>query len=139
MNKMKYYNVREAFNILKDYKITSHEESVRRWLRNGTIKGTQPTNRKTGWVIKEKDLFDFIHARMPDDIHTTNDAKEVVDKEAVRSEMWWQLIHKNIFEDYIEPKRKKIKECCEHKGYSKAFEKEVWEQVSKHKRGFRTP
>lgn len=46
---MKQYSVKEAFKILKDYKVTSHEESVRRWLRNGTIKGIQPQTRKN-WL-----------------------------------------------------------------------------------------
>lgn len=93
---------------------------------------------RTGWKIKEKALFDFINAKMPNNFDTTNDVKEAVDKEDVRSEMWWELVHKNIFEDYIEPKKKQVEECCEHKGYSKTFERDVWKQISQHKRGYRT-
>ncbi|WP_267900376.1 hypothetical protein [Lentibacillus cibarius] len=42
------YNVEDAFSLLKTYKITTHMESVRRWLREGTIKGIPPKSRKEG-------------------------------------------------------------------------------------------
>ncbi|MFC7063597.1 zincin-like metallopeptidase domain-containing protein [Halobacillus seohaensis] len=46
--------------VLAEYKITTHKESVRRWLRNGTLKGTAPTSRKEGWKISESNLKAFI-------------------------------------------------------------------------------
>ena|SRR5690625_231728 len=131
-DKVKYYNVNEAFKILEGYKITSHQESVRRWLRNGTIKGIQSKSRKKGWLIKESDLFDFIHTRIPNN-------KTGLDKETIRAEMWWELANKYIFEDFIEPKKKQVQHCMEHLRMSKDFEKYVWKRISDQKLGYRTP
>ncbi|MFB4166154.1 hypothetical protein ACE1TI_20765 [Alteribacillus sp. JSM 102045] len=139
---MKMYSVEEAFDVLKSYKITTHIESVRRWLRNGTIQGEPPRSRKEGWRISEEDLYAFIRDRSPDQIFgsskTTNVAKKEI-KEQARAEMWWEVIQRNIFEDFIELKKTRIQECVQHRGYSKSFEKHVWEEVSQHKRGYKTP
>lgn len=139
---MRNYNVDEAFQILKEYKITTHKESVRRWLRDGIIKGLSPASRKEGWLIPQKNLFDFIHERIPQNvspsINTTSDVKKQT-KEEIRAEMWRELSRKNIFEDYIEPKKKQVQACIEHKGYSKEFGGYVWENISQHKRGYTTP
>ena len=140
---MKYYNVTEAFNILKENKITTNIESVRRWLRLGTIKGTKPLSRKQGWSIREDDLFQFIQSRLPENkisfpINTTNDVNGV-NKEAIRAEMWWELANKYIFEDFIEPKKKQVQHCMEHLRMSKDFEKYVWKRISDQKLGYRTP
>lgn len=59
------YSIETAFELLKSYKITSHKESVRRWLREGKIKGIPPASRKEGWMIKKENLLVFIRARMP--------------------------------------------------------------------------
>src|SRR5699024_11469324 len=88
---LRHYNVEEAFHILKQNKITTNEESVRRWLREGTIKGITPASRKEGWLIREDDLYFFIRNRLPDETfdisgYTTNDVKE-----AIRADMWWEL------------------------------------------------
>ena len=125
-------SVDEAFKILKEHKITTHIESVRRWLRSGEIKGVKPQSRKEGWRIDENDLYDFIKDR------TTFVAKEEIE-EQVRTDMWWELVRKHIFEDYIELKKRKIKACIEHRGYSSTALKRVWEEVSQHTRGYATP
>jgi hypothetical protein len=140
---MKHYDVAEAFKILKENKITTNMESVRRWLRLGTIKGIEPASRKEGWLIREDDLHAFILSRLPEGIasipiNTTNDAKEQ-DKEVVRSEMWWELVHKYIFEGYIEPKKAQVRECIEHNGQSKELGAYVWRAISQHKMGYANP
>ena len=45
---MTTYSVNEVFKRLKALKITSNEESVRRWLRTGKLKGYQ-NSKKQGW------------------------------------------------------------------------------------------
>lgn len=137
------YNVEDAFSLLKTYKITTHMESVRRWLREGTIKGIPPKSRKEGWLIREDDLYAFIRSRLPDDViqapsHTTNDAKET-DREAIRAEMWWELVGKNIFEDILYVKKAHVRDAVAHMGLSKAFETYAWESIREHKRGYATP
>lgn len=42
---MTTYSVQEAFNKLQALKITSNEESVRRWLRTGKLKGYQQSKK----------------------------------------------------------------------------------------------
>lgn len=137
------YTVEDAFNLLKSYKITTHMESVRRWLREGKIKGVPPKSRKEGWLIQEDDLMHFIQRRMPDDIpvdssNTTNDVKET-DRDAIRSEMWWELVRKNIFEDLLEVKKAHVRDAVAHMELSKAFEDYAWENIQKHKRGYASP
>ena|SRR5699024_1275325 len=140
---MKYYDVAETFKILNKNKITTNMESVRRWLRTGTIKGIKPVSRKEGWLIPEDDLYAFIRSRLPETItsivnNTTNDVKEQ-SKESIRSEMWWELARKYIFEGYIEPKKTQIQECIYHKGHSKEMEEYVWHAILQHKMGYAKP
>ena len=52
--------VKEATGFLNEHKITSSEQMVRRWLRQGKIKGVPSKNRKIGWRICIKDLIGFI-------------------------------------------------------------------------------
>ena len=100
------YTVQEALAILKQYHITSHEESIRRWLREGQIKG-QRGSRKKGWVIPQEELWNFIRGRVPSHVipenNTTNVELKDPDqiKESAREEMWWVLVHKHIFEDAL--------------------------------------
>lgn len=138
---MKQYTIREAFDVLHHNKITSHMESVRRWLRQGVIQGIPPETRRDGWRISEEDLFAFIQSRLPEELETNegNATNDVNDKEAIRTEMWWELARKYIFEGAIEPKRKQIKACVEHKRYSAAFEKEAWDIISGHTMGYAKP
>lgn len=140
---MKHYDVQEAFDMLKQNKITSNEESVRRWLRQGVIKGIPPVTRKEGWLIREDDLLTFIRSRLPDtptiDTTSNTDDEKETDRESIRDRMWWELAHKHLFEGFIEPKRKQIKECAEHQKYSKALEKDAWDLISQHKMGYANP
>lgn len=140
---MKEYNVDEAFALLKEYKITSSKESVRRWLRTGVIKGIKPRTRKEGWRITKDNLYVFIHARMPHDILTKHsnekDNVKKEDKETIRSEMWWEITRKFMFEGFIEPKKRQVQECIQHKRYSIEFEKYVWKHISAHKQGYSAP
>src|SRR5690625_6541383 len=68
---MKTFNVDEAFEILKSNKITTHKESVRRWLRQGVIKGIAPKTRKEGWKVHENELQAFIKQRLPNHVTTS--------------------------------------------------------------------
>lgn len=133
------YTIETAFELLKSYKITSHKESVRRWLREGKIKGIPPTSRKEGWMIKEEDLLVFIRSRMPEENVYALNVRPHSHSQRIRVDMWWELVHKNIFEDFLEVKKSQVKECIEHMGFSKEFEKEAWGIIEQHKRGYATP
>lgn len=65
---METYNVDQAFEILKENKITTQKESVRRWLRDGKIKAEAPTSKKAGWKIPKSSLDAFIKERLPDSL-----------------------------------------------------------------------
>src|SRR5699024_10288591 len=134
---MQYYDVAEAFAILKKNKITTSEESVRRWLRQGMIQGVAPASRKEGWLVREDNLQAFIRSRLPENI-TTNDVKEM-DREIIRTEMWHELTSKFIFEGMFEAKRKQIKDCVSYLGFSKNFEYYVLQRISEHTLGYHTP
>lgn len=132
---MKIHNVDSAFEILRRHKITTHKESVRRWLRNGDLKGIAPVSRKDGWRIREDDLYAFIQSRTPGDSVVNSD--EMTKK--AREQMWWELVRKNIFEGYIEVRKTNVRACIEHRGYSKTLESFIWEEILKNDRGYRTP
>lgn len=140
---MTLYTVQTAFDLLKTYKLTTHVETVRRWLREGKIKAIPPKSRKEGWLIEERDLLAFIRARMPDDIQKvtfhTRDVAKASDSETVRAGMWWELVTKNIFEDRIDVKKMRVRECVVHLGLSSTFETYAWETIQTHKRGYATP
>jgi hypothetical protein len=149
---MTVYDINKTFDVLKKYKITSNKESVRRWLRKGVIKGIKPTSRKEGWKVREEDLFEFIKERVPsfdaflelegEDFNTTsvvNSNTTNVVKEDPRAEMWWECVRKNIFEGYITIKKTRIRECIQHKGYSKDLEEKVWKMCEENKRGYSHP
>lgn len=70
------YTVEQLFEVLEGYKITSNIESVRRWLRNGTIEGIAPTSRKVGWKVTQSALDAFLKERLPKKAITTNITKE---------------------------------------------------------------
>lgn len=146
---MKIYNIDEAFELLERSGITTHVASVRRWLRNGDLKGTIESKRK-GWEIKEKDLFDFISRKNPlFNINVTND-KIVKDqnnistdtiekiKEEAREKMWWEIVKKGIFEDCIEIKKGHIKEVLEHRQGVQHLDR-VWNVLKGHKMGRAKP
>lgn len=137
------YTVQEAFKLLQEYKITSHKESVRRWLREGKIKGISPKTRKEGWMIEERDLLDFVQSRMPNSLivetpNTTFDVKEI-DPREIRETMWWELVSKNIFEGMLEVKKTQVRDCITHLRLSKEFEAYAWNAIKTHKRGYAAP
>src|SRR3954453_12109092 len=146
---MKTYNVDEAFEILKENKITTHKESIRRWLRTGVMKGISPTSRKEGWQIPERELREFIQQRLPES-YTIMVAKEINDdhttsvingevKDQIRTEMWKELARKNLFEGFIEIKKSLVQECIQHKKYSKELENEVWQRCISNSREYSKP
>jgi hypothetical protein len=55
--------VQEAFHILQQEDITHSIQMVRRWLREGKIKGISTPNRKEGWHIPKYALNVFIESR----------------------------------------------------------------------------
>lgn len=57
--------VNEAFELLKKEKITDSVQMLRRWLRQGVLKGHPSENRKDGWRIAKKELEQFIATRTP--------------------------------------------------------------------------
>ena len=130
---MTMYSVQQAFQKLRALKITSNEESVRRWLRAGKLKGYQ-NSKKQGWRIREADLEHFIDQRLPV-FHTTT----VVNEEAIREQMWYEIVQRNIFEGFVEVKKSRLKECIEHKGYSKDFFIYCWEQLTQQNRHYAVP
>ena len=138
---MTTYSVQEVFKKLQALKITSNEESVRRWLRTGKLKGYQQS-KKQGWRITEEDLQHFIDQRLPAfdarqerSINTTM----VVKEEAIREQMWFEIVQRNIFEGYVEVKKSRLKECIEHKHYSKDFFMYCWDQLTQQHRHHTVP
>lgn len=142
------YNVDEVFEILKKNKITSHKESVRRWLRQGVIRGISPSTRKEGWQIPKESVESFLSERLPDVIKTdiaienaeTNETYVVKEaKERARVEMWYEVTNKNIWEGYIEIKRTQLRECISHRRYSKELEQSVWEACVANSKAYSKP
>lgn len=145
---MKLYSVDEAFELLADNKITTNIESVRRWLRQGVIKGISPSSRKEGWKIPENVLHEFIKQRLPDsyttmvakrdETNTTNIVNNEI-KEQIRAEMWRELANKNIWEGYIELKKSFVRECILHRHYSKDLEEKVWKACEANSKAYSKP
>jgi excisionase family DNA binding protein len=44
-------------------RLRTHEETVRRWLKAGRLKGYRPGGNKVGWRIRESALAEFIADR----------------------------------------------------------------------------
>ncbi|WP_221568705.1 hypothetical protein [Alkalihalobacillus sp. TS-13] len=131
--------------MLKSYKITTHKESVRRWLRQGVLKGIAPSSRKEGWQIPKEALDDFLLQRLTEG-YTTDVAKEsnttIVEKEVeerIRAEMWIELANKNIWEGHVELKKTRIHECIQHRYYSKELEAVVWQRCVANSRAYKKP
>ena len=145
---LKEYNVDEAFEVLKANKLTTHKESVRRWLRQGLIKGTPPSSRKEGWKIPSESLNEFINQRLPDTatinvikeppgIYSSKSIKEI--EEEVRSSIWFELANKHIWEGFIEIKKTRIRECIKHRRYSSKLEEAVWQACLENSRAYSKP
>ena len=127
------HTVDSAFEKLKRLKITTSKESVRRWLRDGTIKGIQPRSKKIGWTITEESLNQFIADRLPE----TEPKETSINVESAREEMWWQLVRKFIFEGEVQIKKSRVKECVDHNKHTKEFFTYAWNEINKNKN--RTP
>ncbi len=67
---MTWLTVQEALELLKNEGITESDQVVRRWLREGKLKGVRSTNRKEGWRVDLNHLKQFINERKPVDITT---------------------------------------------------------------------
>ena len=137
---MTTYSVHEAFQKLRALKITSNEESVRRWLRTGKLTGYQQS-KKQGWRITEEALQHFIDQRLPafDAIQEQSVNTTIVVKEEIREQMWFEIVQRNIFEGFIEIKKSRLKECIEHKDYSKEFFIYCWDQLTQKNRNYAVP
>lgn len=154
------YTVDQAFEILSAYKVTTHKETVRNWIRKGIIQAEPLESRKKGYRVSEEALRTFLSDRLPEDWElfgplaenpeqsVEKDEKNVpryteleveAIKEQVREEIWFTLMDKFIFERYFVLKKSDIKAAIQHRRHSKEFGDFVWERCSKHKLGFATP
>jgi hypothetical protein len=145
---LKTYTVDEAFEVLKANKLTTHKESVRRWLRQGLIKGTPPSSRKEGWKISAESLNEFMKQRLPNtvtkdvvnenpEIYTSKSVKEI--EEDVRASIWLELANKHIWEGFIEIKKTRLRECINHRRYSSNLEEDVWQACLENSRAYSQP
>jgi len=57
---MLLYNVRDAFQLLKERGIARDKQEVRKWLNEGLIQANPPENRRIGWKIQAEALQAFI-------------------------------------------------------------------------------
>jgi DNA adenine methylase len=57
--------VQQALDRLKSAGITDSAQILRRWLRNGVIKGIPAESKRTGWHISEEEINRFIRERNP--------------------------------------------------------------------------
>lgn len=138
------YTVQEAFERLKELHITSNIESVRRWLRQGTIVGIPPSTRKDGWRVEKAALDSFIQERVPS--FTTNVALHPVEdvdveqiKKKAREDMWFEITRINVWEGFIDIKKKDIKECLEHRRYSQHLAPIIWERCVQNSIAYKKP
>jgi hypothetical protein len=145
---MEIYNVDEAFEVLKANKLTTHKESVRRWLRQGLIKGTPPTSRKEGWKISAESLNEFMKKRLPEiptkdvvkekpEVYVSKSDQEI--EEDVRASIWLELANKHIWEGFIEIKKTRIRDCIKHRRYSSKLEEAVWKACLENSRAYSKP
>ncbi|MCM3576279.1 helix-turn-helix domain-containing protein [Mesobacillus subterraneus] len=145
---MEIYNVDEAFEVLKANKLTTHKESVRRWLRQGLIKGIPPTSRKEGWKISAESLNEFMKKRLPEiptkdvvkekpEVYVSKSDQEI--EEDVRASIWLELANKHIWEGFIEIKKTQIRDCIKHRRYSSKLEEAVWKACLENSRAYSKP
>ena len=59
------YNLEEALKILMDCYLTDSIQTLRKWIREGKIKGTVTSYRQGGYKIMETDLISFIEEERP--------------------------------------------------------------------------
>ena len=123
---MQMYDLDELFAILERQKITSHKESVRRWLREGKISGIKGAGpKKNGWQVTEEALNLFLAERLPvgfseqpEDITTTVallETEKAQFREEGRHKLFDQLAARNIWEGRFVFKKKWVQECLDHR------------------------
>lgn len=61
----KKLTVNEVLNLFKAHGITDSAQIIRRWLREGKLKGIPPESRKAGWMIPQEEVERFIAERNP--------------------------------------------------------------------------
>lgn len=123
---MQLYDLDELFAILERQKITSHKESVRRWLREGKISGTKGAGpKKNGWHVTEEALNRFLAERLPIGFPEPKEesaapvAVSEMEKAQLREEgrhkLLDQLAARNIWEGRFVFKKKWVQECLDHR------------------------
>ncbi|RBW68196.1 helix-turn-helix domain-containing protein [Bacillus taeanensis] len=141
------YTVEEAFQVLQRYGITDNIEVIRRWLRQGRLKGIPPKKRRDGWRIEEEDLRSFLISKAPglidvihaagnsNDLYTIKVVNEKVDekaleeaKEEARAQLWWELVQKFIFEDYVEIGKQTVTDLLKARRYDRLYQKKILDQ-----------
>ena len=134
--KNKLYTVNEVFEVLKEHEVITNIEVLRRWLRQGKIEGIAPNTRKKGWMITQAGIDKCLAERMPaaayeKAFNTTPKGDTVaLDENAIRTQIWWELVYKNIWEDYVPIKKHYIKEAAEHRKYSNELAETVWQYIT---------
>lgn len=123
---MQMYDLDALFAILERQKITTHKESVRRWLREGKISGTKGAGpKKNGWQVTEEALNRFLAERLPagfpeqsEDTTTTvvlSEMEKAQLREEGRHELLSQLAARNIWEGRFVFKKRWVNECLDHR------------------------
>lgn len=148
----KVYSVDEAFLVLQHNKITSHKESVKRWLRQGKLLGQKGGGpKKNGWIIPEEDLHAFIKERVPEALYlpmnplpieipsgSTGDIE--LYREEGRIDMWQQITSHNIWEGHYEFKKRFTQECIDHlRLENQSLQDYLLENILSHKHGYVKP
>jgi hypothetical protein len=150
--RVKIYSVDEAFLILQHNKITSHKESVKRWLRQGKLLGQKGGGpKKNGWIIQEEDLHAFIKERVPEGLYlpmnplpienpSGNTEEMEFYREEGRLEMWQQITSRNIWEGRHEFKKRFIQDCMDHLRLdNKNLRDYLFENILSHNNGYAKP
>lgn len=63
----------------------------------------------------------------------------ILSKEEIRAEMWYELARKNIWEGYIEIKKTQLVECIKHIKGSNDLKNEVWNRCVKNSNTYSKP
>lgn len=139
------YELDELFDILKQKKITTNKESVRRWLRQGKLKGTKGAGtRKNSWWVTKEELQRFLAERLPEDataasrdVACSEAAKEQLREEG-RNEILDLLARKNLWEGRRVFKKSIVREALNRIGNDEA-RAYIMNRIMQHKAGYATP
>lgn len=150
--RVEFYSVDEAFSILLQNKITSNKESLKRWLRQGKLKGEKGGGpKKNAWIIQEKDLRAFIKERLPEGVSLSTSllaielssfSTEEMEfyRQEGRIDMWQQITSRNIWEGRYEFKKRFIQECMDHLRLDNQNLRDyLFENILSHKNGYAKP